>query len=183
MTDPLMGKRVVVTRAEGQSVQLVAMLREAGAVPIVFPTISIAPLEDTSKLDAALQNLNLYDWAIFTSINGVKNVLARMQALGIPPTAFETCKVAAVGPATEALLRQQGIDVALRPDDYIAEDILAGLMKHGPIACQRFLLLRVDVARAVLRDQLVAAGATLDEVHVYRTTLRHTGETGYAHYP
>ncbi len=40
--DPLTGKRVVVTRAEGQSVQLVAMLREAGAVPIVFPTISIA---------------------------------------------------------------------------------------------------------------------------------------------
>ena len=180
MTDPLMGKRVVVTRAEGQSVQLVAMLREAGAVPIVFPTISIAPLEDTSKLDAALQNLNLYDWIIFTSINGVKNVLARMQALGIPPTAFETCKVAAVGPATEALLRQQGIEVALRPDEYVAEDILAGLLKHGSIAGKRFLLLRVDVARAVLRDQLVAAGATVDEVHVYRTTLGEPDETAYA---
>src|SRR5690349_24958028 len=101
LTNPLAGKRVVVTRAEGQSVQLVAMLREAGAVPIVFPTISIVPLDDTSELDAALQRLATYDWVIFTSVNGVKNVLARLEALGIPPTVFDVCKVAAVGPATE----------------------------------------------------------------------------------
>jgi uroporphyrinogen-III synthase len=180
LTNSLAGKRVVVTRAEGQSVQLVAMLREAGAVPIVFPTISIAPLDDTSELDTALRNLNRYDWAIFTSINGVTNVLARMQALGIPPSAFETCKVAAVGPATEALLRQQGINVALRPDEYVAEDILAGLLKHRPITGQRFLLLRVDVARAVLRDQLMTAGAIVDEIHVYRTTLGEPDENAYA---
>ncbi len=53
-------------------------------------------------------------------------------------------------------------------------------MKHGPIAGQRFLLLRVDVARAVLRDQLGAAGATVVEVHVYRTTLGEPDETAYA---
>src|SRR5689334_7795811 len=120
MTNPLAGKRIVATRAEGQTAQLVAMLREAGAVPIVFPTISIVPLDDYAELDAALQNLRGYDWVIFTSINGVKNVLARMQALDISPNALNTCHVAAVGPATEALLRENGIEIALRPDEYVA---------------------------------------------------------------
>src|SRR5689334_10255463 len=111
LINPLTGKRVVVTRAEGQRVQLVALLRDVGAVPIVFPTISIVPLDDISELDAALRQLATYDWVIFASVNGVKNVLARLEALGIPPTAFEACKVAAVGPATEALLLQRGIAI------------------------------------------------------------------------
>lgn len=177
--NPLAGKRVVVTRGEGQSVQFVALLRESGAVPIVFPTINIVPLHDTSELDTALQNLDRYDWAIFTSVNGVKNVLARMQALGISSEAFARCKVAAVGPATEALIRQQGIEVALRPAEYVAEEIMTGLTQDGPIAGKRFLLLRVDVARAVLRDQLVAAGAAVDEVHVYRTAIGEPDAAAY----
>ena len=127
-----------------------------------------------------LQALARYDWVIFTSINGVQNVLARMRTLGVPSSAFEACKVAAVGPATEALIRQHGISVALRPDEYVAEDILAGLVKHGPIAGKRFLLLRVDVARAILRDQLLAAGAIVDEVHVYRTALGEPDAAAYA---
>jgi uroporphyrinogen-III synthase len=156
------------------------MLHEAGAVPIVFPTISIVPLNDYSDLDAALQNLSRYDWVIFTSINGVKNVVTRLQALGIPAASLNSCHVAVVGPATEALLRKQGIDIALRPDEYVAEDLIAGILKHGPVAGKRFLLLRVDVARAVLRDRLVAAGAIVDEVHVYRTTIGQPDAAAYA---
>jgi uroporphyrinogen-III synthase len=51
------------------------------------------PLDDYAELDAALENLRQYDWVIFTSINGVKNVLARMQILGLPATALNRCHV------------------------------------------------------------------------------------------
>jgi uroporphyrinogen-III synthase len=180
MSNPLAGKRIVATRAEGQTVQLVEMLREAGVVPIIFPTISIAPLDDYTELDAALQNLSCYDWVIFTSVNGVKNVLARMQVLGIAPTALNACQVAVVGPATEALLREAGIDISVRPNEYVADDMIAGLMKYSSIAGKRFLLLRVDVARALLRDQLIAASAIVDEVHVYRTTIGEPDAEAYA---
>ena len=177
MGNLLANKRVVVTRGEGQSVQFVALLREAGAVPIVFPTISIVPLDDNTDLDAALQALDRYDWVIFTSVNGVKHVLVRLQALNIPSTVFANTKVAAVGPATEAMLRDQGIAVALRPAEYVAEEIMTGL---GSVSGKRILLLRVDVARAVLRDQLVAAGSTVDEVHVYRSALGQPDAAAYA---
>jgi len=171
MAHPLAGKRVVATRAEGQTAEFIALLREAGAVPIIFPTIEIVPLDDYSELDAALGRLPDYDWAIFTSINGVKNVMARMQALGKSPADFNLCNVAAVGASTEAVIRDYGINIALRPAEYVAEAIMAGLAERGPISGKRFLLLRVDTARAVLRDQLIAAGGLVDEVAVYRTAL------------
>src|SRR5258708_7449641 len=163
MTHPLAGKRVVATRAEGQTTEFIALLREVGALPIIFPTIEIVPLDDTADLDAALGRLPDYEWAIFTSINGVKNVMARMQALGRSLADFNSCNVVAVGASTEAVLRGYGIEIALRPDEYVAEAILAGLAERGPIAGKRFLLLPVDTARAVLRDQLIAAGGLVDE--------------------
>ena len=180
MAHPLAGKRVVATRAEGQTAEFIALLREAGAVPIIFPTIEIVPLDDTAELDAALSRLGDYDWAIFTSINGVKHVMARIQALGKSPSDFNVCNVVAVGETTEAVIRDYGINVALRPAEYVAEAILAGLADRGPLAGKRFLLLRVDTARAVLRDQLVAAGGLVDEVAVYRTAIGNPDAAAYA---
>ncbi len=180
MLHPLAGKRVVVTRAEGQSVELIARLREAGAVPIVFPTIDIVPLVDYSQLDGALHRLHDYQWIIFTSVNGVRNVFARMETLGILPTAFAGCNVAAVGPVTAALLEQHGVEVTLCPEEYVAEAILSALAERGDVSGKRVLLLRVEVARAVLRNELLAAGAQVDEVAVYRTALGKPEVAAYA---
>src|SRR4051812_36937376 len=105
MMTTLAGKRIVATRAEGQTAHFVEMLKEAGAVPIIFPTIEIVPLDDYRELDAALQRLPSYDWVIFTSVNGVRNVFARMQTLGISPDVLKQCQVAAIGPSTEAMIR------------------------------------------------------------------------------
>jgi uroporphyrinogen-III synthase len=178
-TNPLNGKRVVATRAEGQTAQFVAMLKEAGAIPIVFPTIQIVPLDDYRELDAALQHLGDFSWVIFTSVNGVRNVFSRMQTLGISPEVLKQCQVAAIGPATEGLIRENGIEPALRPDEYIAEAIVAGLLERGPVAGQHILLLRVDIARAVLREQLTAAGALVNEIPVYRTVLGQPDQNAY----
>ncbi len=180
MTHPLAGKRIVATRAEGQTQEFVALLREAGAVPIVFPTIRIVPLDDTHELDAALTRLNEYDWVIFTSVNGVRNVIDRMQALGLSPDILNSRQIAAIGPATEALIRSYGVRTDLRPSEYIAEAIVSDLLARGPVTGTRFLLLRVDIARAVLRQQLTARGALVDEIPVYRTALGQPDAAAYA---
>jgi uroporphyrinogen-III synthase len=181
-THPLAGKRIVTTRAEGQTRELIATLESVGAVPIVFPTIEIVPLSDAEydPLDTALKNLHMYHWIIFTSVNGVRNVIDRMRSLGLPLELLKACQIAAIGPATEGLLREHGLDPALRPPEYVAEAILAELRARAPLTGQRFLLLRVDVARAVLREQLRAAGAEVDEIHVYRTTLGRPSPEAFA---
>ncbi len=42
---PLAGKRIVITRPEAQAAEFIDLLRRAGAVPILFPTIAVAPVE------------------------------------------------------------------------------------------------------------------------------------------
>ncbi len=175
----LAGKRIVSTRAEEQAQEFVSILRAAGAVPILFPTIQIAPLDDYGEVDARLRRLHDYDWLIFTSVNGVRLVIERLYLLGLSPAILNSLQIAAIGPATEALLRQHGVEASLRPPVYIAEAIVEALLERGPVAGKRFLLLRVDIARAVLREQLAAQGAVVDEIPVYRTTIGEPDAAAY----
>ena len=53
-TGALFGKRVLITRAGEQSSEFARALLARGAQPIVAPTIAIAPLDDTSAADRAI---------------------------------------------------------------------------------------------------------------------------------
>ncbi len=75
---PLFGQRIVVTRARGQAESLSAKLRALGAEAIELPTIEILPALDSEPLDRAIANLGSYDWLIFTSANGVRFFLERL---------------------------------------------------------------------------------------------------------
>ena len=165
----LRGKRVLVTRARAQAGDFVQQLQALGAVPIVVPTIDIVPPADAyAALDAALGDLSTFDWVIFTSVNGVLHVWQRLLVLGLAAPAFAAVKVAAIGPATAEALRAHHVDVALVPEHYVAEALLEA-MPH--LAGQRVLLPRAAGSRHILRTGLEAAGATVVEVHAYRTIV------------
>ena len=158
---PLAGKRVVVTRPRAQAAALAEKLAGQGAVPIIFPMIEITPMDDCRPLDAALRQLDQYDWIIFTSVNGVTAVWDRLDAAW--PAAL---RIAAVGPATARALAARGANAAFMPDEYVAEALAAGL---GDVAGQRVLLPHAELAREALADVLRGRGATVDELPVYRT--------------
>ena len=97
---PLHGKRILVTRPRAQAGDLSDQLVRLGAVPVVFPTIAIAPPEDTAPLDRAIYHLDTYQWVIFTSANGAAAFLQRLDDLGKSQDALSQAKIAAIGPAT-----------------------------------------------------------------------------------
>lgn len=165
---PLAGRRIVVTRPRPQAPQLMRRLESLGARPILFPTISIKPMEDTGPLDAAIGRLadGNYDRVIFTSVNGVAIFWERLEALGHDVFAFNDVHVAAIGPATGEALRERGVEPDFIPDEFVAEAIAAGL---GDVSGQRILLPRAAIARPTLRELLAEAGADVDEVPAYRT--------------
>src|SRR5262249_34284248 len=55
--------------------------RAEGAVVISIPSIEIRPPRSWKPLDAALQNLQDYDWLIFTSVNGVESLFSRLKKI------------------------------------------------------------------------------------------------------
>lgn len=98
LTRALAGKRVVVTRAAAQAIDLLKALQHAGAVPILLPVIQILPPEDFSQLDNALRKLPDFDWVLFTSQNAVRIVRERLENLQLALTASPPA--GAVGRAT-----------------------------------------------------------------------------------
>lgn len=163
---PLLGKHIGITRPREQAAALAERLEALGARVSLLAAISIAPLEDASALDAAIERLGGYDWIIFTSVNGVRAFADRLKATGHTWSDRGLARVAAIGPATAQALQREGVTVDLTPDEYIAEGILEAL---NMVAGQRILLARADIARRSLADGLRIRGADVDEVAAYRT--------------
>jgi uroporphyrinogen-III synthase len=172
---PLLGWRILVTRAGKQADGLSGPLRERGAEVIEIPTIQINPPHSYKPLDNALKNIAEYDWLILTSVNGVEAVFERMNKLGIPASKLEHLQVAAIGPATKKAIEAQGLNVSVTPDKYVAESVVEAL--QGKTEGKRILLARAKVARDVLPSELRKTAAKVDVVEAYETKVP-TGAKG-----
>jgi uroporphyrinogen-III synthase len=165
----LEGKRILVTRAAHQAAKLSDGLRALGAEPVEVPVLEIRAPENPGPLDRALRQFSHYDWLIFTSANTVRAVVERAAALGVSITEAQMPQVAAVGEATAAAARNAGFSVAVVPETYVAESLIASLAEQT--ANKKILLARAVIARDVIPDALRAAGAEVVVVDAYRNVL------------
>jgi uroporphyrinogen III methyltransferase/synthase len=165
---PLAGKRILVTRARQQASALSRMLAEKGAEPIELPAIEIRQLQDTSELDAAINNLANYQWLIFTSPNGVEAFFERLKAQSMDSRDLHGLTVGVIGPATAAALQKWGVSPDYMPPVYTTAALLAGLKSLG-VAGKRFLLPRADIVDKELSDGLINLRARVKGVTAYRT--------------
>jgi uroporphyrinogen III methyltransferase/synthase len=161
---PLLGKRVLVTRPRQQSSDLVNRLEQLGAVPVVLPAVEIRDPADWSPVDQALARLPAYQWLVFTSANGVRALIGRLRQTGRDLRALGTVKLAAIGPATAATLREFHLEPDLVPAAFRSENLAAAL--KDKVRGQRVLLARADRGRDVLRQELSQV-AGVDQVAVY----------------
>lgn len=163
---PLSGRVILVTRAREQAATFAALLEAAGARVMLVPTIAIEPPASWAALDAALSAE--HEWVVFTSANGVAMVRRRIELTGRGRALLERSRLAAIGPATEAALRDWGLTPAVVPEEYVAEGLLERLR---PLVApgDRVLLPRAAETRDVLVRGLTAHGARVTEVAVYRT--------------
>jgi uroporphyrinogen III methyltransferase/synthase len=170
---PLFGKRILVTRSRGQASQLTEKLLAHGADVAEFPVIEIVPPADSSGIDAAIARLSEYDWLIFTSVNGVRFFLERLDASGADLRQVRG-KLCAIGPATKRALEELHLKVDLLPKEYVAESMLEAFAAHD-LAGKRVLLPRAAVARDIVPVELRARGAVVDVVEAYRTAVPEVG--------
>jgi uroporphyrinogen III methyltransferase / synthase len=165
---PLFGRGVVITRPERQADDLATRLAAQGAHPIAFPTISIVPPADWSELDKALDELESYNWLIFTSANGVHFFFQRLREKGRDIRDLKGIKIACIGPATAGKMESLGINVDLVPDEFIAEGILKSFAAMD-LRGEKMLIPRAAKARDVLPEGLKEQGAAVDVAVAYRT--------------
>ncbi len=154
---PLFGKRIVVTRAKGQAEALTGRLRALGADVVELPTIEIRPAADSGPLDRAISELACYDWLIFTSANGVRFFLDRLDRSATDLRALRA-KICAIGPATRAAVEALHLKVDLMGKEYVAESLVEAFAAHE-LAGKRVLLPRAAVARDLVPAELTRRGA------------------------
>ena len=96
--------RVLITRPKGQTGELAARLRKAGARVLAIPTIRIMPPADPVPMDRAIVRLREggYDRVVFTSVNGVERLLRRLRS----KTPLEDVRLSAIGPKTAESLQR-----------------------------------------------------------------------------
>ena len=163
---PLAGRRVVLTRPPAQAGDFEARVAALGGQPVIAPAIAIAPPESWTVVDAALRRVGTYDWVVFTSANAVRALVERADAIGVAREDVGKRRLAAVGPATAAMLAG-----AVREPDLVPAVRTAQALGHELEGLEnaRLLLPRGDLADDVLPATLRAGGAFVDEVVVYRT--------------
>jgi uroporphyrinogen III methyltransferase/synthase len=169
---PLVGKRIVITRAREQASVLHEELARLGAEVIEIPTIEIRDPHSWEPLDAAIRRLGEFDYLLLTSVNGVRNFLARLRLSGRDFRDLKGLTIGAIGPATAAEFTRTGIKVDLVPREYRAEGLVEALANRD-LRGKAFLIPRAKVARDVVPRVLTERGARVEVVEAYETVLPH----------
>lgn len=175
-TKPLFGKTIVVTRSREQASEFADQLYEYGAHVIEFPTIEIAKPDTIQPLDNAIQNIQSYNWIVFTSINGVDSFFQRLFELGRDTRDLKGIKLCAIGPATEDGIKKYYLHVNCRPPRFVAESVVEELKKVTAIKGESFLLPRADIARSFLPEELQKLGGRVTDLVAYKTVMAQPKE-------
>lgn len=162
---PLFGVRVLVTRPYDQAETLCSRFGELGAECLVQPAIQIGPPRNWSPVDSALSRLSEFDWLVFSSANGVRFLLERLLAIGADLRRLGGVQIAVMGPGTGEELERFHLKADMQPNEYRAE-ALAEMLRPAARG-RRFLLARASRGREVLPDELLAAGAAVEQIVVY----------------
>jgi uroporphyrinogen-III synthase len=160
----LQGRRILITRARDGADKAADAFREAGAVPIVAPTIETLPLADALPMRETLRNLHADDWLVLTSPTA-----ARLWAALVAPADL-VARVAVVGGATATVLAQGGYTVSLVSPRALGEELAEAIIACG--GGRRVLLPRSDKALPGLPNRLRQAGYSTIDVDLYRTVTR-----------
>jgi uroporphyrinogen III methyltransferase/synthase len=168
---PLFGKRVLVTRPRDQAAEMVDRLSIMGAEAIEAPMIRIAPPEDPGPLLRAVDNVNDFDWIVFTSANSVEAFMSALLDGTRDVRWLKRPRLCSVGTGTAERLARYGVKADLIPDEFRGEALVRAMTNSNSLEGCHVLAPRADIGRDVIAEGLRDAGAVVTDVVAYRTIL------------
>ncbi len=167
MTEALAGRTVLVPRGGAWGERVARLLADRGAVPVIAPLIETKPPRDLEARDRFFADLaaGTYDWVFITSAAAVEHL--RAAGIEIPAAT----RVAAVGRATARAVVDAGFEVDFIPAGRSSALALTQqwCSAHEPARVGRCLVLRSDLAMAVVSDELEVRGYDVEVCIAYRT--------------
>jgi uroporphyrinogen-III synthase len=161
----LAGRGIVVTRPREQSTEVANLIRAAGGRAILFPALEIVDGGNRRRLNALIDRLDQFDYAIFISPTAVGRAMGLIRARRQLP---QTLRIAAIGRGSARELRRFGIEDVLMPADSFDSEGLLGVPELGEVRGKSIVIFRGEGGRELLGDTLAARGATIEHAECYR---------------
>jgi uroporphyrinogen III methyltransferase/synthase len=174
---PLFGQRIVVTRAKDKAAELTKRFTDLGADVLEISCIKTAPPPQLQDLMDALLEINSYEWLVFTSPNGVAAFFGYFFKAHQDMRDIGGARIAAVGPATAAKLRELHLQVDLMPEEAVGKKIASAFKKYQDIENVKMCLFRAERANPDLPKALEELGAIVDDIPVYQTVAESADVT------
>ena len=160
---PLHGKKIIAGRSGSAEGKLLRLLERMGASVYDLPLIRTDPLPGPVPPEILDSR-----WLTFSSKVGVRCFFARLLESGLDTRALSGIKIAAVGRATAAALREKGILPDLIPEQFDGEHLGKALIERTE-PFDLITLCEPESPSGTLREMLTAAGRTVRSLPLYRT--------------
>jgi len=158
-------KRILVTRPIGRADKLCQLINDADGEAIHYPVIDIIPAKKSPQLQQIIEDLPLYDIAIFISPSAV---IETLKQLSLP----DKIKVAAIGSKTELMLKQHGINTSIKNSGLNSETLLTlPAFQSKEINHKKIVIFRGIGGRELLANTLKKRGAITDYAETYERAL------------
>ena len=165
----LSGKKIILTRSQDQLSESHTLFEKKGAEVYDLPSLIIGPPADWGPVDDALGKIDIFDWIIFSSANGVINIEDRLTKLDLSLSEVsKRIKIAAVGRKTANLLTLMGANISFVPPQFVADSVI----QHFPETTNglKFFIPRVQSGgRSLLAESFRLKGAEVVEVAAYES--------------
>ncbi|EDY83004.1 uroporphyrin-III C-methyltransferase domain protein [Verrucomicrobiia bacterium DG1235] len=166
---PLQGRKLVVTRSQGQASELSSMLEKLGAEVIGLPLITISGNVDKQTAADVFGEIASYDWLVFSSPNGVRYFFEAFFEKFEDIRSLGFLRIAAVGKSTAKEIKKFYVTTDLVPPEANAESLAEALVATDSLDSAKVLVVAGNLGRDVLIDKLEEARAIVDRFEVYKT--------------
>jgi uroporphyrinogen-III synthase len=166
---PLAGRRIALTRSSAQSMDWRSALESRGAEVIELPMIRVSKDVNLHTLAEVLQEFGSYEWLVFTSANGVKFFFEEFIRVHEDIRALGLIRIAVIGEATAAAVRELHLRIDLQPKKATAEELASELINREAMDSAKVLVVTGNRNRELLVERLHEARAIVDQLPVYKT--------------
>lgn len=169
---PLEHISVAVTSTVMTSEKLIYFLEKEGAYAHRICGLEISEIYENPAFDRALEQLDKYEWLVFTSPNGVDIFFDRLRRNKFDVRKLGQIKFAAIGSGTAEILESFGIYPDLIPREFTTE-CLANTMAGQVGKDEKILILRSKEGSPVLTEILSQKGISYSDIHIYEPVYSH----------
>jgi uroporphyrinogen III methyltransferase/synthase len=166
---PLHGIRIMVTRPADQAKDLYQLLRDLGAEPMPYPTISTEANDDAQGWQSFKQTLSGQGWIVFTSENGVRYFFDQLGTNIGDIRSIADFKIATIGKSTAQVLEEYNLKSDFVPKKSTAAHLAKEMKQAFDLNDETIIRVRGNLAGDAIEKTLPDEGATVIPLTVYRT--------------